>query len=214
MSEVPNSAPAAMPRTMPLRKSAGSSRLDTAISTPLRAITVLWTAISVAAEAWCGAAGAAVSPRTASPIAVTRRPVRCRRPRPKPKNRSARIAMKTRPPEMTACTVDSGASDKAPTCNSQAPNATSQPTVHHLEPKRPVTLSTGWRARMTGAAAAPRCLSSIARLPAIAQPAASARPAITRPFPCDRLTRGARARRSGSRVARRPSARGRSGREA
>jgi hypothetical protein len=41
---------------------------------------------------------------------------------------------------MTACTIDSDASDSAPTCNSHAPSATSQPTVHHLERNRPTAL--------------------------------------------------------------------------
>ena len=50
-----------------------------------------------------------VSPMTASPAAVMVTPNHCHRPRRKPKKRSARTARKTRPPESTAWTMDSGA---------------------------------------------------------------------------------------------------------
>ena len=51
----------------------------------------------------------------ASPTAVTITPAHWRRPSRKPKKRSAKTARKTRPPESTACTIDSGARASAAT---------------------------------------------------------------------------------------------------
>jgi hypothetical protein len=76
----------------------------------------------------------------------------------KPKKRSARTVRKTRPPEMTAWTSDSGASASAATCSDQAPSATSIPSVNHLERNRPAALASGCFSDTSGAAQAPRCL--------------------------------------------------------
>jgi hypothetical protein len=69
------------------------------------------TAIRAAGEARSGSvAPPPVIPITTSPAAVIVTPTHCRRPRWKPKKRSANTARKTSPPERTACTIDSGAS--------------------------------------------------------------------------------------------------------
>jgi hypothetical protein len=49
----------------------------------------------------------------------------------------------TSSPERIACTMGSGVSDSAPTCNSHAPKATSQPIVDHLERNTPAALRSG-----------------------------------------------------------------------
>ena len=51
----------------------------------------------------------------ARPAAVTITPAHWRRPSRKPKKRSANTARNTRPPESTACTIESGARVSAAT---------------------------------------------------------------------------------------------------
>jgi hypothetical protein len=65
------------------------------------------------------------------------------RPRRKPKYRTANTARNTSPPEMTACTTDTGASESAPTCRRQARIATIHPTANHREESRSVALRNG-----------------------------------------------------------------------
>ena len=84
------------------------------------------------------------------------------------------------PPDMTACTIESGARVSAATCNSQAPTATAQPIANHLEANRPAALPSGCRTRTGGASTAPRCLSRKATLVARADPSASSSPRIMR----------------------------------
>jgi hypothetical protein len=115
---------------------------------------------------------------TTSPAAVIVTPTHCRRPSWKPKKRSASTARKTSPPERTACTIDSGASESAPTCRPHATMATIHPTKNHLERKRPTALRSGWRTRIGGASTAPRCLNRNATLVASAEASARISPRI------------------------------------
>jgi hypothetical protein len=146
-------------------------------------------AISAAAEACSLTAGAAVGPRIVSPSAVTTRPIDCRRQSEKRKNRSAKIAPNSRPTEMTARTIDSGAG--APTCKPRRPARPASPPSTISERNRPIAVP-----RMAGENGRrryrPRCLSRTAAVLASAQPTASITPAITRSFPCDRLSRWTR----------------------
>ena len=57
-----------------------------------------------------------------------------------PKKRSAITVRKTSPPEITACTSESGASASAATWKIHATMATSMPIVNHLERNRPTAL--------------------------------------------------------------------------
>src|SRR4030095_3932037 len=81
--------------------------------------------------------------------------------------------------ERTACTIDSGASESAPTCRPQATTATIQPIKNHLEPNRHTAPRTGWRATIGGAITAPRCLNRKPRLVATAEASARISPKIT-----------------------------------
>ena len=78
-----------------------------------------------------------VMPMTMSAAVVIVTPIHWRRPRWRPKKRSASTARKTSPPERTACTIDSGASASAPTCSPQATIATMKPTKNHWRGRDP-----------------------------------------------------------------------------
>jgi len=62
------------------------------------------------------------------------------------------------PPDMTACTIDSGARLSAPTCSSQATTATIQPIANHRERNRPAALPSGCCTRIGGASTGPSVL--------------------------------------------------------
>ena len=104
----------------------------------------------------------AVTPRTTNPTAVINTPAHCRRPRSKPKNRSASTARNTRPPDRMACTLESGASASASTWRPTR-QAMIQPIANHRERNRSATLRAGWRISTARASPAPRALNSAPR---------------------------------------------------
>ena len=71
--------------------------------------------------------------RSTKPSAVMPTPIHWRLPSEQPKKRSARTVRKTRPPERTAWTIDSGARERAPTWKHQATTATPQPMANHFD---------------------------------------------------------------------------------
>ena len=141
-SETPNSAPAARPSSSPSARCRTRRCAEIARSAAPIANIAPSTAISAASDECCGrVAPLPVSPMTASPAAVIVTPNHCHRPRRKSKNRSARTARNTSPPESTACTIDSGARASAPTCSTHARIATSHPIANHLERNSAAALS-------------------------------------------------------------------------
>src|SRR3954447_22160921 len=103
-------------------------------------------------------------------------PVHSRRPRVKPKKRSASRPSSTKPLASTTWTSDSGAKPSAATCRVHATAATAKPIVHHFELKRPAIVLSGRRTSTSGAATAPRWRSRKPTLVANADPNANKRP--------------------------------------
>ena len=94
---------------------------------------------------------------------------------------SAMTARNMSPPDRTACTVVSGASDSASMCRPQANSAMIHPTANHRHRNRSEALRTGWRT-WTGrsSATAPRALNKPLRLVPSAETSAKLNPRITR----------------------------------
>ena len=64
----------------------------------------------------------------------------------------------TRPPAITDCTSEIGASDSAATCRPHDPSAIRIPSVYQRDRNSASEVRTGWRISTSGDSMAPRCL--------------------------------------------------------
>ncbi len=99
-----------------------------------------------------------VMPSRIRPTPVIARPHHWRGPTLKPNSRSAITASRTSPPESTAWTTDSGASEIAATCSSQAARPTSMPSANQRWLHSEIAVRNGWRMSTVQAVQQPRCL--------------------------------------------------------
>ena len=76
----------------------------------------------------------------------------------KPNSRSATTPSSTRPPAITVCTIEIGASASAATWKPHETMATEMPRSHQRERNSATVLDTGFRSEMGGDSTAPRCL--------------------------------------------------------
>jgi hypothetical protein len=96
-----------------------------------------------------------------------------------PNSRSPSTAATITPVDITAWTIESGASASAPTWSSHAPAAIPIPTANHFDRISARALASGRFRSTSGAAFAPRCLHRNASCVTTAHASASAIPRLT-----------------------------------
>src|SRR3954467_6674298 len=138
------------------------------------------TAIPTIEYRVCSTVVGVVAPGSASPAATSPIPPHCRRWSWNPKRRSASTASTTKPPAITACATERGASAMAPTWNTQPTTATAHPIAHHFDRNSSVALLSGARRLTAGAATAPRCFHRNPRFVAMAVATANTSPMSSR----------------------------------